>query len=93
MAISSNLYFQKLELLNFFGNEIGYYTAMTAVIFLLTIWIDTVTKWFNSLISWSEFFKAIQSYYVKVMTPVASFSLFWLVVLLFVWLQQTNNVI
>ena len=55
--------FQKLELLNFFGNEIGYYTAMTAVIFLLTIWIDTVTKWFNSLISWSEFFKAIQSYY------------------------------
>lgn len=64
--------FQKLELLNFFGNEIGYYTAMTAVIFLLTIWIDTVTKWFNSLISWSEFFKAIQSYYVKVVTPVAS---------------------
>ena len=45
---------------------------MTAVIFLLTIWIDTVTKWFNSLISWSEFFKAIQSYYVKVVTPVAS---------------------
>ena len=33
MAISSNFIFQKLELLNFFGNEIGYYTAMTAVIF------------------------------------------------------------
>ena len=64
--------FQKLELLNFFGNEIGYYAAMTAVIFLLTIWIDNVTKWFNSLISWSEFFKAIQSYYVKIVTPVAS---------------------
>ena len=64
--------FQKLEFLKFFENEIGYYAAMISVILLLTVWIDNVSKWFNSLISWSDFFKAVQSYYVKVVTPVAS---------------------
>lgn len=63
--------FQKMDMVTFFGNDIGYYFSMIGVILLLTVWSDSLSAYFDSLISWDEFIKSMRSYYVKLVTPVA----------------------